>query len=364
LKIIPKYVLKHFLPILALATVSFVGIYLVVDFFERVDKMVDNHFSIKEIYAYFLFKIPLILTLGVPMAAILAAIISLGILKRNRELIAMETAGIAPRYYITPIAVAALLLALAHFSLAEFVARPLNKKLDETWAVRIEHSKPALWMNLENMWFRDENTIYQIRLYERAKNIMHIASIFFLDSKFRLAKRIDARSITWTNPGWLAEDGLIVTFQNGDNGETDQQWFDRKPLDLRAKPSDFKAGETLPHDLSWTELHRYVQKIEGEGFSATPYRVDLHMRLASPVATLILTMLGVLIALRQGIHEGIAAGVGVSLIVAFAFVAVSNVGSSLASAGSLPASLGVWAGNIIFAALFCYFWIKVVSTHR
>lgn len=355
MKIIPRYVLKHFLPIFALAGVSFVGIYLVVDFFERVDRMFENHLTIKEIYAYFLFKIPFILTQGIPMAAILAAIISLGILKRNRELIAMETAGVNPRYYVAPIAITALLLSVVHFCTAEFVARPINKKLEDTWATRIEHTKPALYMNPENLWFRDENTIYQIRLYDRAKNVMHIASIFFLDSNFRLSSRIDARNITWTNPGWLAEDGLMVAFHDGD---TDQQWFDRKQLDLKAKPSDFKAGDTLPHDLSWGELHRYVQKIEGEGFGATPYRVDLHMRIASPFATFILTMLGVLVALRQGIHEGIAAGVGISLIVAFAFIAISSVGSSLASAGALPPFLGVWAGNVIFIALFCYFWIR------
>jgi len=348
-------VLRHFLPIFALATTSFVGIYLVVDFFERVDKMLDSHLSFREIYTYFLFKIPLILTLGISMAAILAAIIALGILKRNRELIAMETAGINPRYYVTPIVIAALVLTVFHFCVAEFAARPLNRKVEEMWSVRVEHNKPAIWMNPKNLWFRDENTIYQIRLYDRAKNVMQLASIFFLDSHFRLIQRVDARSITWTNPGWLAEDGLAIVFHEGSK---DQQWFERKPLDLKVTPSDFNAGETVPHNLSWAELHRYVKKIEGEGFSSTPYRVDLHMRLASPFATLVLTLLGVLIALRQKIHEGIAAGVGISLIVAFVFVAISNVGSSLASAGSLPPFFGVWAGNIIFAAVFCYFWIR------
>jgi len=69
-------------------------------------------------------------------------------------------------------------------------------------------------------------------------------------------------------------------------------------------------------------------------------------------------LLGTLIALRQGLHEGMAAGVGISLFIAFAFIAISNVGTSLAFAGSLPPFLGVWAGNVIFAALFCYFWIR------
>jgi lipopolysaccharide export system permease protein len=355
LKIIPKYVLKHLLPIFALATVSFTGIYLVVDFFERVDRLVDNHFTFREIYTYFLCKIPMILTQGIPMAALLSAIIALGMLKRNRELIAMETAGINPFYYVAPIAVAALVLSVIHFCVAELAARPLNQRLEETWAVSVDHRKPSLWMNTENIWLRIENTIYQIRFYDPGKNVMQIASIFFLDSSFHLIQRIDARRISWTNPGWLAEDGLIISFRDGNK---DQQWFEQKQLDLKVTPSDFKAGEAVPRYLSWTELNRYVEKIEGQGFSSTPYRVDLHLRLASPLATLILTLLGALVALRQGLHEGIAAGVGISLIIAFAFVAISNLGSSLAFAGSLPPSLGVWAGNVIFASLLCYFWIK------
>ena len=43
MKIIPRYVLKHFLPIFALAISGFVGIYLIVDFFEHVDQMLENN---------------------------------------------------------------------------------------------------------------------------------------------------------------------------------------------------------------------------------------------------------------------------------------------------------------------------------
>ncbi len=280
MKIIPRYVLKHFVPVFVLATVSFAGIYLVVDFFERVERMLDNHLTFREIYTYFLFKIPMILTQGIPMAALLSAIIALGMLKRNRELIAMETAGVNPSYYAAPIAVAALVLSIFHFCVAELAARPLNQKLEEIWAVRVEHRKPALWMNQENIWFRNENTIYQIGLYDQGKNVMQKTSIFFLDTGFHLVQRIDAQRISWTNPGWLAQDGLIISFRDGNK---DQQWFERKQLDLKVTPGDFKAGETVPRYLSWTELHSYVEKIEGEGFSSTPYRVDLNLRLAAPL---------------------------------------------------------------------------------
>ncbi|MGO9315007.1 MAG: LPS export ABC transporter permease LptG [Syntrophobacteraceae bacterium] len=356
MKIIPRYILlKHFLPVFALSIAGFVAIYLIVDFFEHVDQMLANNVPLRDIYTYFLFKIPMIVTQGIPMMALLSAIIALGLLKRNRELIAMETAGVNPTYYAAPIAMAALALSVVHFCVAEFAARPLNQKLEETWQVKVEHRQPAVWMNPENLWYRQENTIYQIRLYDRKKNVMQIASIFFLDPSFHIIQRVDAKRIIWTDSGWLAEDGLIIGLHDGN---TDQQWFDRKQLDLNITPKDFQSGQTVPDNLSWTDLHRYVEKIEGEGFSATPYRVDLNMRIASPFATFILALLGILVALRPGLHGGIGAGVGISLGVAFAFIAVSNVGASLASAGALPPFLGVWAGNIIFAALVCYFWVR------
>jgi lipopolysaccharide export system permease protein len=354
LKIVPKYVLNHFLPIFFLANLGFVGIYLVVDFFERVDRMLEHHLGFREIYLYFLCKIPAILTQGIPMAAIIAAIIALGIMKRNRELIAMETAGISPVYYVVPIAIAGLFFAAFHFCLAEYVVRPLNQKLYDTWSVKIEGKKAPLWMNPENIWYREKDTIYQIALYDRQNKEMRLASIFFLGSDFHLVRRIDAQSITWTPEGWVARNGLIVSFHNG---KTSEQWFTREKLDLKISPADFKAGEILPHNLGWLDLYRYTHKIESEGFSATPYEVDLNMRFALPIATFILTLLGILVALRQGLHGGIAAGVGMSLILAFAFLAVSNIGSSLASAGTLPPFLGVWAGNIIFGGLFFYFWL-------
>ena len=154
MKIIPGYVLKHFLPIFFLANVGFIGIYLVVDFFERVDRMLQHHVGFREIYLYFLCKIPMILTQGIPMSAIIAVIIALGIMKRNRELIAMETAGVNPAYYVAPMALAGLLLSIFHFGLAEYAVRPLNQKLYATWDVKIEGKKAPLWMTPENIWYR------------------------------------------------------------------------------------------------------------------------------------------------------------------------------------------------------------------
>ncbi|MEM5788378.1 MAG: LPS export ABC transporter permease LptG [Syntrophobacteraceae bacterium] len=355
MRIIPRYMLRHFFPVFALSLTGFVGIYLIVDFFEKIDPMLQRNLSWVEIYSYFLFKIPLILTQGIPMAAILSSIISLGLLKRNRELMAMETAGVNPAYYVSSIVVVALFLAVIHFSINEFMARQLNAKLQETWDVKVKQKKPPVWWNPENMWYRDGNTIYQIRLYNRRAKSMEKVSIFFLDPQFRLMQRLDAKRISWREGAWIAEDGLTVLF-NGPS--TDQEWFERRKLDLNITPQDFVGRGNFPEDLGWFDLHEYIEKIEQEGFTSTSYRVELYQRLASPVATFLLALIGIIVALNQGLHGGIAAGVGISMAVAFSFLVVSSVGSGLAGAGTLPPFLGVWIGNIIFAALACYAWIR------
>lgn len=355
MRIIPRYMLRNFLPVFTISMFGFVGLYLIVDFFERIDRMMEHHLAFHDIYSYFLFKIPQIMTQGIPMSAILSAIITLGVLKRNRELIAMETAGLNPAVYIAPLAVTALLLSVLHFGVGEYMARPLNQKLQDIWDVKVRNLNPSVWWNPENVWYREENTIYQIRLYDRANSTMEKVSIFFLDPQFRLNQRLDARRISWTPSGWIAEDGLLVRFESG---HTQQQWFDRQPVELNVTPQSFARGQAMPEDLGMVDLYSYIRKIEQEGYSSTPYRVELHMRMATPFATLILALLGMVVALRQGLHGGIAAGVGFSLILAFSFLVIANVGSSLASAGTLPPFLGVWAGNIIFTGLVCYNWIR------
>ena len=94
--------------------------------------------------------------------------------------------------------------------------------------------------------------------------------------------------------------------------------------------------------------------------SALRKAVELQMRLAVPLTTFILALLGVTIALSQGLHGGIAVGVGIALLVASLYFTVLHLGSALATAGILPPFIGVWIGDVIFATLAAYLWMARV----
>ena len=353
MKIISRYVLRHFFPVFGLALGAIVGLYLVIDFFEKIDNLLEKHVGAADIFSYFMLKIPFIVTQGIPMATLLGSLIALGILKRNRELIALETAGIRATSYVMPILLTALGLSLAHFLADETLARAMNHKAEQIWQREVLNQKASLAWSHENVWYRGQNVIYQIRLYNKEAASLEKVSLFYLNSQFELTERLDARRARWQDQRWIAEDGLILRFTGS---KIEQEWFTERELTLAETPGDFSRLETIPEELNWLDLYEYTQKIRAEGYNAKPYEVELHMRLALPLTTLIVALLGVTIALSQGLHGGIAIGVGIALVVASLYFVVLHLGSALATAGILPPFVGVWAGDIIFATLAGYLW--------
>ncbi len=261
--------------------------------------------------------------------------------------------------YVAPIVVAALFISLIHLGANETVSRTMNQKSQKIWQEQVQHRKAPISWGEENVWYHGQDVVYQIRLYDKRSQTLEKVSLFYLDDQFRLVERLDARRFRWENSKWIAENGLTLKFN--ETG-TEQQWFDEKTLELRETPADFSGLETIPEELAWADLYHYAQKIRQEGYNALPYEVDLHLRIAFPLTTLILAVLGIIIALRQGMHGGIALGVGIALLLASLFFAVQQLGCALATAGILPPLVGVWAGNVIFTAVAVYLWLSNPST--
>jgi lipopolysaccharide export system permease protein len=230
----------------------------------------------------------------------------------------------------------------------------MNKTAERIWDYKIrQHEVPILW-NQENVWYWGKNAIYHIRLYDQRERALQDASLFYLDQEFNLKQRIDAKQIVRRNGQWVAKQGVVIDLTRAG---INQQWFDEKILQLPETPEDFKSFEAVPEDLSWLTLYNYTSKLSREGCAAAPYEVELHRRIAFPVTTFILALLGINMALRQGLHGGIATGALLALLLAFVYLTLSQLGCSLATSGMLAPIIGVWAVNIIFTALAGYLWV-------
>lgn len=354
MKIVDRYIIRHFLPVFGLCLFAGAGLYFVIDFFEKIDNLLEKNVSSPEIISYFLFKIPAIISQSIPLASLLGSLIALGILKRNRELIALEAAGIHSRSYVKPVLICAGILAFCQFLIDEGFARSMIHRAQQIWYQRVEDRKESLTMSHENIWFHGSEVIYQIRFYNKADLSLERVSLFFLDDSFRLTERLDAKRLVWRENGWSAYEGLVLRFEES---AIKQEWFEEKPLQLAENPQDFERLETIPEELGWMDLYSYSRRIQQEGYNARPYQVELNLRLALAFSTFVLALLGATTVLIMEPHGGIAKSAAIALGITSVYFAFLQVGSALAVNGILPVIPGVWAGNFMFSAASFYLWI-------
>ena len=91
--VIHKYVLREVVRYLILSCVALCTLFLVVDFFDRIDNILEANASLHSVVLYFLLKIPQFFTLTLPIAMLSAVMLGFGLLSKNSEVTAMRASG-------------------------------------------------------------------------------------------------------------------------------------------------------------------------------------------------------------------------------------------------------------------------------
>ena len=87
-----------------------------------------------------------------------------------------------------------------------------------------------------------------------------------------------------------------------------------------------------------------------EGAEKIPYKIEINKKLAVPLATIMLSMLGIFLSIGHH-RSGKGANFALSLIVIFAYITCLNIGMVMATKGIVPVFLGIWTPNIILVTV-------------
>ena len=85
--LLDRYIFTQFTKNIVLVMAALVAIYVLIDFFERVDDFVENQKSLGLAAKYFVLKIPLIIEQLTPIIILLGGIIVLGLLNHHGEVL-------------------------------------------------------------------------------------------------------------------------------------------------------------------------------------------------------------------------------------------------------------------------------------
>jgi len=345
MRILDRYIVRECVKVLGLCLVVFIGIYVVVDLFEKLSRFLEARVSAGLIFRYYLFRLPKVFTEVLPVAVLLACLLSLGSLARNNEVLAMKMGQVgALRIALPCIGVGLAASALAWVAV-EYVAPRASER-----ALNIERTQvrrlPAHRITRDSdIWYRaQDDRFVHISLIEAQSGVIRGMSIFELSPSFDLLRRIDAREASFGPQGWTVQDGYQLELNKNPIRITP---FTQMTLSLKERPEEFARVARSPEEMSYVQLRQYIDRLVKSGVIATRYMVDLHAKVATALVSLIMAILGVSFGLRTN-RSGVMIWVGVCIPMGFLYYMLLVLGISLGRGGAVPPLVAAWLPNLVF----------------
>lgn len=346
--VIHRYITRLFFKYFSIVLGVVIVIYLSIDFFQRIDRFLEADIAPSLIAAFFLYKIPLIVSQITPIAVLLGVLSAFGLMAKNNEIIALKSGGISLHYLLLPVVVIGISMTIALFVFSEVVV-PISVVKSN----RIDEMRSGAKMTTsrgKNIWIRGNQSITHIAYYNPADDMISGISIAYFNKDFALKSRINASYGKYIDGNWVFFDCLIQ--QDLDSPQQDHKvsFHEEKVCQIDLLPTDLLRVAKESEEMPFTDLYKYIQKVESEGYDAGKYRVDFWAKTAFPFICFIIAMFGSGLALRGTTKEGMVISFAYGILTVFIYWSFYSFCLSLGYGHVLPPILAAWIANLIF---FC-----------
>ncbi len=346
--LLENLVAHEFLKIFFLSLTAFLTLYLVVDFFEKIDHLIRANLGLAEMGRYILLKAPIALEQVLSPAVLLGAMLTFGLLTRTRETMAIRTSGLDILQLTRPVLLLAVLLATFLLALHLYLIPWSQATLNLFWETQVQKKPPRSLINPEHFWYKGDRAIYNILLYRKDLQTMEGVKIYRFDEQFKLTQVVAARRAVWQEGHWRLYQGIVQTFDS--SAEDQLESFQEMDLSLTETPKDFGGLEKKIAEMDIGELLRFVNRLERDGYKSTSYWLEVQNRFSMALVPLVLATLGLGLSLR---HEKIFIPglVAIGLGVMFSYWLFLGFSTSLGQAGRWPIIWAAWVPHFFFATV-------------
>lgn len=352
------YVGGQYLRTCVMAFVGLLGIFYIATFIDLSDKLFKGQTTGLMLLQYLWYATPQFVYYVLPISALVATLVTIGVLTKSTELIVMRACGISLYRSALPLVVFSLMWSASLFALEESVLAPANRQAQ---ALRhtIRGGSPRTFDVLNRRWLvADDGSIYHYQFFDPRTGVLSGLSVFALDvDQWRVRARTFATEAMFSEGrAWTATTGWQRSFTDAGDGDgyrvLREASIDLEPL------ATFSTEQPDAERMNYGQLKAYIQQLEVSGFNVTPYYVALQRKLSFPFVTLIMTLIAVPFAVTTG-RRGALYGIGVGIALAIVYWLVFSVFAAIGTAGLITPVLAAWAPNLIFAAAALYLLLTV-----
>jgi lipopolysaccharide export system permease protein len=362
---ISSYILRQTLGPLFAA----IGIALMVLLTERMlrllDMVLDTGSGLTLLLQMLAFLVPHYMALALPLAFFLGVLLAFSRLYHNRELDALNSAGIGLRRLLSPVLLLALVLTAAsavNFAVGQPYARYIYRALvhDVSQAAANVYLQERTFMHVKGVTFmaeriwRDSREFAGVFIHDEdesgkattitaRRGSLSVApqgerSILSLEDGVRL------ESAAPTEEGRTRSGGGVLTFSQT-----------QIPISLVGQEGFRPRGED-ERELTLTELWRQ-RATPPPGVSTGEMMAEFHDRLVRSLSVLFLPFLAVPFALG-GRRAPQSFGIATGLVILVGYNQLLTIGNSLVSVGQVPPLVGHWLPLMVLAVASLYLFYR------
>jgi LPS export ABC transporter permease LptG len=351
---LPRYVAGRFLQLALLTFAVLVTAYLLIDVMERLDWFARYHASGLEIARFYGARIPLLASRVVPMSLLMATALTVSLLAAEGELIGMRSCGIPAPRALLPVFVITCLAAPAYFLLNNVVVPRTNALADELKQSEIKGNYYAelAEARTQAVWYRSGDRVLEAERFDPKRGIARDLKVYRIGEDGLPVSRLDAESARHIGRGeWRLIKPKLISLADGKVREV-------------TPPRYATLGEALPADvdtmhLSVAALAREIEEVEADGHDATVLRVDRQVKLAQPLACIVLPALVLFLAVGGPPFPGPAQNLLVSGIIGVGYILLTGISASFGYGGNLPPAIGGWGPNLLFSVAAAFFGLRL-----
>jgi LPS export ABC transporter permease LptG/LPS export ABC transporter permease LptF len=371
--ILDVYTSRQYLRVFGLTVMASLGVFYISTFIDLADKLFRGAATTALLLEFFYYQTPQYVYYIIPIAGLVATLVTIGTMTKNSELVVMRACGVSLYRTAVPLLLFAVAASGVLFAMQEVVLARANQEADRLNS--IIRGFPAQTITGINRWVASENgDVYHYDFFDQRADRFARFTLYHLDqSSWRLSSITYAESVSpaprgagagaaTAEPAWSAHNGWVRTVTSRRTKNVVKTAVTYEPFaerELRLEPPRYFKTETPDaQKMTYGQLNDYITQLKASGFNAVPPTVQLQRKVAFPFVTVIMTLLAVPFAVTTG-RRGALGGIGIGIALSIVYWVLLSIFGALGEGGVTTPLLAAWAPNILFGAAALYMVLTV-----
>jgi lipopolysaccharide export system permease protein len=335
----------------------FVTIFLAVD---AMSTMVNHKgLELTILLEYYIYFLPEIFNKLLPVACLLATILTISTMNKANELVALFSSGMSLIRITMPLLCWVMVISLGFFFVMDKAGPAMARKKNFIFYTEIE-KKPSLFSTVKTnkIWYRSKNAIFNIKTLSPQGDTAQSLTLYFFSPEWDLLQMITANKVELKGASWNLLDGSVTVFTGSSSFPLTSQ-FKEKTIAMGEDAKDLQSTGQTSDMLNQLELSRFIDRNKEAGLDTIRYEVDYHSKFSFMFSGLVMCLLGIPFSVGKARSGGTMLNVGIVIALVFGYWILLSSSLTLGTHGHLNPIMAAWAPNLLMAGLAYFFLLRL-----